>query len=204
MRVVGECPQLVSTTEEALNGNIQQVHKMVSNNDDNTDVMELAESLLLLSKQVPTTDTLPIDAPKQQDVIREINESHGVETEPTPSHPIPNPVEFNVPNIEPQGDLENTDDIDKTIIYDPPEEEDTTDHQNEKGVTKGTFITRVVGIPCIPWSPKSKQTKFCCINCGISKPPRGAVDKHYHESYPPVFCVDCNQIFTTPDTLLRH
>ena len=63
---------------------------MVSNNDDNTDVMELAESLLLLdlSEQVPTTDTLPIDAPKQQDVIREINESHGVETEPIPSHPI--------------------------------------------------------------------------------------------------------------------
>ena len=94
---------------------------MVSNNDDNTDVMELAESLLLLdlSEQVPSTDTLPIDAPKQQDVIREINESHGVETEPIPSHPIPNPAEFNVPNIEPQGDLENTDDSDKTIIGSP-------------------------------------------------------------------------------------
>ena len=125
---------MVSTTEEALNGNIQQLHKMVSNNDDNTDVMELAESLLLLdlSEQVPTTDTLPIDAPKQQDVIREINESHGVETEPIPSHPIPNPAEFNVPNIEPQGDLENTDDSGKTIIYDPPEEEGTADHQMKK------------------------------------------------------------------------
>ena len=202
---------MVSTTEEALNGNIQQVHKMVSNNDDDTDVMELAESLLLLdlSEQVPSTDTLPIDAPKQQDVIREINESHGVETEPIPSHPIPNPAEFNVPNIEPQGDLENTDGSDKTIIYYPPEEEDTTDHQNEKGVTKGTFTTRVVGVPRSPKCKQTKfccmkQTKFCCINCGISKRTRGAVDKHYHESHPPVFCVDCNQTFTTPDTLLRH
>ena len=168
---------------------------MISNNDDNTDVIELAESLFLLSEQVPTTDTLPIDAPKQQDVITEINESHGVETEPIPSHPIPNPPEFNEPNIEPQGDLENTDDSDKTIIYDPPEEEDTTDHQNEKGVTKGTFTTKVVGISR---SPKSKQTKFYCINCGIPKLTRGAVDKHYHESHPPVFCVDCNQTFTTP------
>ena len=50
----------------------------------------------MLSEQV-TTDTLPTDAPRQQDVVKEIKESNGVEAEPILDYPIANPAEFYVP-----------------------------------------------------------------------------------------------------------
>ena len=121
---------------ETSTNKIQRAQELAINTADNTDVMELAESLLLLSEQQPTSDTLSIDAPKQPIIIREINESRGVETKPIPTHPIPNPAEFENPNTEPQGEKDNADNSDKTVIYNP--EEDETDPHNETAVTKGT------------------------------------------------------------------
>ena len=40
------------------------------------------------------------------------------------------------PNTEPQGEKDNADNSDKTVIYNP--EEDETDPHNETAVTKGT------------------------------------------------------------------
>ena len=101
-------------------------------------------------------------------------------------------------------DAEATNDSDKTVIYDPPDNDnDAMDEHNTTATTRGTFTTRVIGLP-ISSKAKSKQTKFYCINCGLCKPTRGEVNKHYCESHPPVTCIDCKETFTTPDTLLRH
>ena len=72
---------------------------MLHSEQDNTDVMELTESLLMLSDRVNIeTDTLPVDTPRQPDVIKDINKSLGVEVPPIPSHPVANPAEFNTLN----------------------------------------------------------------------------------------------------------
>ena len=59
---------------------------MLHSEQDNTDVMELTESLLMLSDRVNIeTDTLPVDTPRQPDVIKDINKSLGVEVPPIPA-----------------------------------------------------------------------------------------------------------------------
>ena len=51
------------TTEETVTGNVQKL--IIDSRNENTDGMELVESLLMLRKHVNTeTDTLPLGAPK--------------------------------------------------------------------------------------------------------------------------------------------
>ena len=157
--------------------------------------LEVAETLLQLHASSPeplseNEQILPVDAPKQYDIVKEMeaeNEKNS-ETLPEQSHAHSNAT--------------SDDDDADTIIY----EHSVTPTREHPSVTRprrGTVTFKHYGIP--RWSPKQTITrKHRCLVCGKSKNSKKELNDHHRKEHSGVICPTCGKEFATADSYQRH
>ena len=156
--------------------------------------LEVAETLLQLhdaTSPEPSSENkqiLPVDAPKQVDIVKEMEAEKENNSETLPE----------------QSDSNATSDDDDadTIIY----EQAVTPTRENPSVTSprcGTVIFKHYGIP----RRSPKQTiirKHRCLVCGKSKNSKKELNDHHRKEHSSVICPTCGKEFATADSYQRH
>ena len=164
-------------------------------------IHEVAKSLLQLqgTENPDITDDneqlLPVDAPKQVDVVREMAAEDNTLLDSMPDLP----PEYNITdNVEADDD----EDDDATIIYDPP----VTPARGDTAITspkRGQVTFRHFGIR--RRSPKQANIqKHRCILCGKSRNSKKELNDHHRKEHSGVVCPTCHKEFPTIDSYQRH
>ena len=157
--------------------------------------LEVAETLLQLHASSPEPPSeneqiLPVDAPKQVDIVKEMEaeKENNSETVPEQSHSHSNAT--------------SDDDDADTIIY----EQSVTPTRVNPSVTsprRGTVIFKHYGIP--RRSPKQTITrKHRCLVCDKSKNSKKELNDHHRKEHSSVTCPTCGKEFATADSYQRH
>ena len=163
--------------------------------------LEVAETLLQLhdtTSPEPPSDNkqlLPVDAPKQVDIIKEMEAEERTHPDSLPD----------LPHVydTPKNQEDNDDDDDAaTIIY----EETVTPTRDNSSVTsprRGQVTFKHYGIP--RRSPKqSNIRKHRCLVCGKSKNSKKELNNHHRKEHSGVICPTCGKKFPTADSYQRH
>ena len=163
--------------------------------------LEVAETLLLLhdaTSPEPSDENeqlLPVDAPKQVDIVKEMEAENENNSESLPD----------LPHVydTPENPEDNFDDDDAdTIIY----EEAVTPTRDTSSVTsprRGKVTFKHYGIP--RRSPKqSIIRKHRCLVCGKSKNSKKELNDHHRKEHSGVVCPTCGKEFPTADSYQQH
>ena len=171
-------------------------------------VMEVAKTLLQLHGPDDTDITdeneqlLPVNAPRQADIVKEMAQSLGEALPDTGHDTLP---DLNLDLEQDKNDKEldvDDDDDDATIIYEP---RDTTTSESTQisSPKKGEVTFKHYGIK--RRSPRvSNIRKHRCILCNGSFNSKKEMNNHHREKHPGVICPTCNKVCPTTDALQRH
>ena len=164
-------------------------------------VLEIAETLLQLHDTTTSdniTDNkqlLPVDAPKQVDVIKEMAEPANVPLDSLSDLP-------HVYDAPDNADNDDDEDDDATIIYELPV---TPAHENTviTSPQHGQVTFRTYGIR--RRSPKQANIrKHRCFICVKSKNSKKELNDHHRKEHSRVICPTCGKEFPTADSYQRH
>ena len=163
--------------------------------------LEVAETLLQLhdaTSPEPSSENeqlLPVDAPKQVDIVKEMEAEKNNNSENLPDLPHVHDPAKNL--------VDNSDDDDAdTIIY----EQTVTPTRETSSVIsprRGKVTFKHYGIP----RRSPKQTiirKHCCLVCGKSKNSKKELNDHHRKEHSSIICPTCGKEFATADSYQRH
>ena len=169
-----------------------------STTDREPSVLEVAKTLLQLhgTENLDITkdneQLLPVDAPKQPDVVKEMASTLG--------DSLPNlPSVYGAPD---DNDDEHDEDDNATVIYEPP----VVPARENTSVTSpkcGQVTFKHYGIR--RRSPKQTNIrKHRCVLCSKSRDSKKELNDHHRKEHSGVTCPTCNKEFPMTDLFQRH
>ena len=142
--------------------------------------LETAEALLQLHGSDDNSQTLPVDAPKQTDFVKEMADQERDATADT-----------------------DWDNDNETIIYDPTDPVITSPPSTSNSTKKGEVSFKHYGIR--RRSPRTTvPRKHKCYFCDKSVNSKKELNNHHRAEHSSVTCPTCNKTFPTGDAYQRH
>ena len=171
---------------------------MVTERNRNQTELDAAETLLQLQSTDVDTEPdeneviMPVDAPKQDDFIKDMTEAEAKNTDA-----IDIADKVNKDNDDDDIDIDDDDD-DATIIYEP--EPMDVDKSSPK---KGRVTFKHYGIR--RHSPRlANLRKHRCHFCDKTLNSKKELNDHHRAEHTEVQCPTCHKMFSTADTYQRH